>query len=192
MWTCRRIFQENLLLTINSISVNRAAKLSSLKEAFAADFVCAVEWYIELEEASVRLRKAVLIHVAHKTHFVSSHICGVDWQPIATPNKLQVQWAFLRAKRLESPPETPNDFMILVTVRVRGDGFKALDLDCFLTTSPNFNGNWCQVRDQIKTAHKYGVKTILDRLKLFSGFWGACLEHQGNKLINVCLLDLSF
>ena len=85
--------------------------------------------------------------MTHQAYLVPPHVRCVDGQAIAAPHKFEVKRALVRAERLESPPEPPNDLVTAVTVWIRRDSFEALHLNSLLSTRTDLDCRRRQVGD---------------------------------------------
>ena len=109
---------DSVLSKIVIVSIDTSAELSALYKSPSAHLIRLVEWYVDLEEARVGLREALVAHVFKKTELVFIFLLKVHWQAITAPDKFKVASTLLRSKLGENTPETADDFMVFITVRI--------------------------------------------------------------------------
>ena len=64
------------------------------------------------------LREALVAHVFKKTDLVFIFLLKVHWQAITAPDKFKVASTLLWGKLSENAPETADDLMVFITVRI--------------------------------------------------------------------------
>lgn len=95
------------------VTIDLATELSSLRQTLATNLVSFIIGKVQLEEASMRLRECVSIHMRLQPELVLVFELGaVNRQATSTPDKLQVQGFLFFCECFEHSPEPSDEGMI--------------------------------------------------------------------------------
>ena len=116
-------FERSLIfiLDIGVVIVDLATQLGSLGHPLAADLIVLVVGNIQLEEAGVRLRETIFVHIFHQTDFMCVAASDIDRKSCSAPYELKILGLLKLTHGFKDAPETCNDLVSFFTVGILCD-----------------------------------------------------------------------
>ena len=181
----RNKYITSILSEVVIVGIDTAAELRCLDQPLPTHFIRLVERYVQLEEAGVRLREALIIPAIIKAKLMLSLGREVKWQTIATPDEFEIRRTLLRSKFCKDAPEAFDDLMTLCTVRVCRVPAQTFHINGLLAASTNLNCSWSQVAKYVEISFEDSIDTLLKCTILLEGLYRSSLDHERDEFFNV-------